>query len=243
VVVPAAVAEAFESYCRANPQPCPLLERLSAGEYLTHKLAAGADLRIDLPLYRVFVGKSGQLPFSAAENGNCPDFPGGSFVESADVTRWWRADLTAFLLGCSFSFEEALAKAGIVPRHVELGCNVPMYRTSIDTTPAGPFGGKLVVSMRPVPARRVEEVRRLTGALPSAHGAPIHAGSPEAIGIAGLSRPDWGDAVEIRPGEVPVFWACGVTSQVALEAALAAGAIDLAITHAPGHMFISDLPA
>jgi uncharacterized protein YcsI (UPF0317 family) len=239
VVVPAAAADAFEAYCRANARPCPLLERLGAGEYLTRELAAGADLRTDLPLYRKWaLGEQEQSPSSASENAGGP-----CFLEAPDATPWWRQDMTAFLLGCSFSFEEALTRAGIVPRHVEQAMNVPMYRTSIDTAPAGPFGGKLVVSMRPVPAGRVRDAFEVTRGFPASHGEPVHAGEPSAIGIADLSRPDWGDAVEIRTGEVPLFWACGVTSQVAMEGALRSGAIDLAITHAPGHMFISDWPA
>jgi len=189
---------------------------------LTRRLAVGADLRTDLPLYHVHLAD-------------------GTIEEVPDVRCWWRDDLVAMLLGCSFSFEEALTRAGLPPRHVTEGGNVPMYRTSRETTPVGPFGGKLVVSMRPVPAERVSEAYEATAPFEQVHGAPIHHGDPSALGIADLARPDWGDAVTVGEDEVPVFWACGVTSQVALEAALRSGRVDLAITHAPGHMFIADV--
>ena len=224
VALPAAAADDFEAYCRANPRPCPLLERLGPGAALTRQLAAGADVRTDLPRYRVYL-------------------PNGAYAECLDVSRWYRHDLVAFLLGCSFTFDEALAKAGLEARHLAEGVNVPMYRTDRETAAVGPFAGALVVSMRPIPAGRVEEARRLTRPFDRAHGEPVHHGDPSALGIADLGRPDWGRPVTIRPGEVPVFWACGVTTQVAVETALRAGAIDLAITHAPGHMFISDLRA
>ena len=221
VILPASAADDFETYCRANPQPCPLLERLEPGEALTKRLAKGADLRTDLPRYRVHL-------------------PDGSFTECTDVRDWFRDDFVAFLLGCSFSFDDALARAGLTPRHVEEASNVPMYRTARDTTPAGPFGGKLVVTMRPIARDRVKEAYEVTGIYEKVHGPPIHHGEPSALGISDIARPDWGDAVTVRAGEVPVFWACGVTSQAALEGALKSGAINLAITHAPGHMLIGD---
>ncbi len=221
VVLPAAVADDFETYCRANSRPCPLLERLEPGRTVTRLLAKAADLRTDLPKYRVFS-------------------PDGSFTETLDVSKWYRDDLVAFLLGCSFSFDEALALTGLTPRHVEEASNVPMYRTTRDTIPAGPFGGKLVVTMRPIPRSRVDEAYEVTRPYEKVHGEPIHHGDPSVLGIDNLDKPDWGAAVTIGKDEVPVFWACGVTSQVALESALKSGAIDLAITHAPGHMFIGD---
>jgi len=221
VILPSLAGDAFESFCRANPGPCPLLERLAPGDPLTRVLARGADLRTDLPRYRIWR-------------------PDGSFAEALEVAQWYREDLAGFLLGCSFSFEEALSAAGLVPRHVEEGVNVPMYLTCRDTVPAGPFGGKLVVTMRPVPRRRVEEAYRITRPYAWTHGEPIYHGDFAGLGIADPLRPEWGDPVTIREGEVPVFWACGVTSQVALSRALAGGAIDLAITHSPGHMFIAD---
>ena len=221
MVLSAPGADDFEAFCRANSRPCPLLERLPPGCPLTRALAGDADLRTDLPRYRL----------------HSPD---GSFEELLDLRDRWRDDLVAMLLGCSFSFEEALTRAGLTPRHVDEGVNVPMYLTSRDTASAGAFGGKLVVSMRPIPRGRVREAYEVTAPYEKVHGAPLHHGEPSALGIPDLSRPDWGDAVTLRPGELPVFWACGVTSHVAVQQALAAGAIDLAITHAPGHMFIAD---
>jgi uncharacterized protein YcsI (UPF0317 family) len=180
--------------------------------------APGADLRTDLPRYRIF------------ENGDLVSEP-------CDLLEWWREDLVGFLLGCSFSFEEALLRAGVPVRHLEMGCNVPMYRTHIPCQPAGPFHGPLVVSMRPLmPSQAIASVL-VTSRFPNTHGAPIHFGDPQAIGISDLAKPDYGDPVTIKAGEVPVFWACGVTPQaVALEARL-----PLVITHKPGHMFLTDL--
>lgn len=224
VVLPASVADAFGAYCGANPAPCPLLERLDPGDPVPHATAPAADLRFDLPRYRWYG-------------------PSRAMTEVRDLEGLWRDDAVAFLLGCSFTFEEALTRAGLVPRHIEEGRNVPMYRTGRPTVAAGPFFGPLVVSMRPIPVDRVADAHALTAPFPLAHGAPVHHGDPAALGIGDLSRPDFGDPVTVRPGEVPVFWACGVTSQVAVGNALAGGAITWAISHAPGHMFITDLDA
>jgi uncharacterized protein YcsI (UPF0317 family) len=221
IVLPSLVADAFEAYCRANPGPCPLLERLAAGDPEPKWLAPGADLRTDLPRYRVYL-------------------PDGSFEEMADVTAHYRGDHVAFLIGCSFSFDGALCEAGMMPRHVEQGTNVPMYRTDRQTTPIVPFGGEMVVSMRPIRRERVAEAYALTKSYERMHGSPIHHGDPSALGIADLARPDWGDPVAIREGETPVFWPCGVTSQLVALRALRSGAVDKVIAHAPGHMFIAD---
>jgi uncharacterized protein YcsI (UPF0317 family) len=164
-------------------------------------------------------------------------------VEATDLREHWTADAVGFLLGCSFTFEDALARAGLVPRHLEQGTNVPMFRTDRATVPSPPFSGPLVVSMRPIPAERVGDAVRITGEYVQAHGAPVHAGDSASIGVADPVRPDFGDPCGIRPGEVPVFWACGVTSQLAVAAAIETGAVPWAITHAPGHMLITDLPA
>ena len=220
VVVPEAVAADFLLFCRRNPRPCPLLEMTAPGSPEPRETAPGADLRTDLPRYRIY--REGRL----AE-------------EPTDVLAWWRDDLVAFLLGCSFSFEEAMARAGLPLRHQEEARIVPMYRTSLPCQPAGPFRGPMVVSMRPLTPTQAELASEITGRYPLAHGAPVHAGDPAAIGIADLDLPDFGDQVTIAAGETPVFWACGVTPQVALEAAR----LPLAITHAPGHMFVTDLLA
>jgi uncharacterized protein YcsI (UPF0317 family) len=217
MVVPAEAAFDFLLFCQRNPKPCPIVEVVEAGG-TEPACAPGADLRRDLPRYRVY--RDGKL-----------------VEEPTDVCRHWRGDLVSFLLGCSFSFEEALAEAGVPLRHVEQGRNVPMYRTSWRCTPAGRFAGPLVVSMRPVPAAQVPLAVQVTARFERVHGAPVHVGAPEALGIADLSRPDHGEAVEVRPGELPMFWACGVTPQ---EVALASR-LPFCVTHAPGHMFVTDL--
>jgi uncharacterized protein YcsI (UPF0317 family) len=217
MVVPAEAAFEFLLFCQRNPKPCPVVEVVEAGG-VEPASAPGADLRRDVPRYRVY--RDGKLA-----------------QEVADATPFWRADLVSFLLGCSFSFEEALADAGVPLRHVERGCNVPMYRTTRPCVPAGRFSGPLVVSMRPIPAHQVPLAVEVTSRYERVHGSPVHVGAPEALGIADLSRPDYGDPVDVRPGEIPVFWACGVTPQsVAL-----ASRLPFCITHAPGHMFVTDL--
>lgn len=210
----------FLLYAQRNPKPCPVLDVIEAGDHRT-VLAEGADLRTDIPLYRVW--RDGKL----AE-------------EVADARALWQEhpDLVTFLIGCSFTFETPLQEAGIEVRHIAQGCNVPMYRTNRQCRPAGRLHGELVVSMRPIAAARVADAVGISGRFPSVHGAPVHVGDPTALGIADLGRPDFGDAVQIKPGEVPVFWACGVTPQ----AAVMASGVPFAVTHAPGHMFITDVP-
>ncbi|MBI4232866.1 MAG: putative hydro-lyase [Chloroflexi bacterium] len=218
VALPRELAFDFLLFCQRNPRPCPLLEVVEPGCHEPRQMAPGADLRTDLPRYRVY------------RHGRLEDEP-------RDLLRHWREDLVFFLLGCSFTFEAALLQAGIPLRHWEQGKNVSMFITSVETVPAGVFAGPLVVSMRPIPRDKVVRAVQVTSRFPAAHGAPVHIGEPGAIGIRDLSRPDFGDPVEVREGEVPVFWACGVTPQaVALHCKP-----PLMITHAPGHMFITDL--
>jgi uncharacterized protein YcsI (UPF0317 family) len=218
-ILPREFALEFLLFCQRNPRPCPLVEVLEAG-LVEPKCASGADLRTDLPSYRVF--RDGVL-----------------MEEVGDISGYWRDDLVSFLIGCSFSFEEALVQAGIGLRHLEMGRNVAMYRTNRQCEPAGRFHGPMVVSMRPIPAGQVDLATAITGRFTNSHGAPVHAGDPRLLGIADLAAPDYGDAVPIRDGEVPVFWACGVTPQaVVLESKL-----PFCITHAPGRMFVSDLAA
>jgi uncharacterized protein YcsI (UPF0317 family) len=217
VVLPAEYAADFHRFCQANPKPCPVLAISEAGSPALPTLGDDIDLRTDLPRYRVWV--DGQLT-----------------DEPTDIGSLWRDDLVAFAIGCSFSFEEALIEAGLELRHQSQGCNVPMYRTSIATTPAGRFSGPLVVSMRPFDAADAIRAIQITSRFPAVHGAPVHLGDPAQIGIADLSRPDYGDAVTLRDGEMPVFWACGVTPQAALRAAK----LPLCITHAPGSMLVTD---
>ncbi|MXW99435.1 MAG: putative hydro-lyase [Acidimicrobiaceae bacterium] len=219
VVLPRAVASDFVTFAARNPKPCPIVEVVEQGTEAVCS-APGSDLRTDVPRYRLFV------------DGNHTD-------SATDATSWWRDDLVSVLLGCSFSFEAALLRAGLPVRHVEQGCNVPMYITDRPCEPAGNFAGPLVVSMRPMPTGSVGQVRRITDAYPSAHGGPVHVGDPADLGIEDLHAPDFGDPVDIHDGEVPMFWACGVTPQLAIAYARP----EMAITHEPGHMFITDLPA
>ena len=217
-ILPAAEAADFLLFCQRNPKPCPLLDVTSPGDWIPHRAAPDADIRTDLPSYRVW--RRGELT-----------------AELTDIRDLWRDDLVAFLIGCSFTFEAALVRAGVPVRHLELGCNVPMYRTNVPCVPAGKFHGPLVVSMRPLtPADAIRAVQ-ITSRYPSVHGAPVHWGQPDAIGIRDLSRPDFGDPVPVHPGEEPVFWACGVTPQSVVMATRP----DFCITHSPGCMFVTDL--
>ena len=219
VILPECDAVDFAEFCRRNPQACPLVEQTAPGDPEPRRSAPGADLRTDVPRYRVF--RHGQ-----------PDAQ-----EPTDIRAFWRDDFVAFLLGCSFTFENALAAAGLPVRHWQTKSNVPMYRTSVACQTAGRFAGPLVVSMRPYLPDQVEAVIAITSRFPQMHGAPVHVGDPQSIGIVDLSRPDFGDPVQMSPGELPVFWACGVTPQLALRQARP----DLAITHSPGCMFVTDL--
>ena len=218
VVLPHRLAYDFLRFCVANPKPCPVIEVTEAGSPEPARSAPGADLRTDVPRYRVF--RDGE----AAQ-------------DVGDIAALWREDLVAFLIGCSFTFERALIAAGLPVRHIEEEVTVPMYRTSIQCRPAGAFSGPLVVSMRPYEPAQALAATQITSRFPTMHGAPVHIGDPAAIGIADLGAPDYGDAVTVRSGEVPVFWACGVTPQAAASAARP----ELMITHAPGRMFVTDL--
>jgi uncharacterized protein YcsI (UPF0317 family) len=218
VILPQADANDFHEFCRRNPRPCPLLEVTASGDFVPRRIAPDADIRTDLPSYRVW------------RNGDLIDEP-------TEITSLWRDDLVAFLIGCSFSFEAALLDAGLPVRHIELGCNVPMFRTNVECEPAGKFHGQLVVSMRPFrPADAIRAIQ-ITAQFPAVHGAPVHLGLPEQIGITDLQRPDFGDAVPVQSDELPVFWACGVTPQSVLMSARP----EFAITHSPGCMFVSDI--
>ena len=216
-ILPRDLAFDFLLFCQRNPKPCPLLEVLEAGQTEPKLTAPGADIRTDIPSYRVY------------ENGQ--------MVEEVDsLLPLWRDDLVSFLLGCSFSFESAMVEAGIPLRHQEQGRNVAMYITNIPTTPAGVFSGPMVVSMRPIKREQIVRAVQVTSRFPATHGAPVHIGDPTAIGIGDLDRPDFGDRVDVLPGEEPVFWACGVTPQaVALNCKP-----PLLFAHGPGSMFITD---
>jgi len=216
-ILPAALAGDFLRFCQLNPKPCPLLAASAPGDWRLPTLADDLDIRTDLPRYRVW------------REGRIVDEP-------ADIKRWWRDDLVCFAIGCSFSFEEALLENGIELRHMTCDCTVPMYRTTIATAPAGPFHGPVVVSMRPMkPADAIRAIQ-VTTRFPTVHGAPVHIGKPELIGIKDLAKPDYGDAVPVRDDELPVFWACGVTPQ----SVVATVKPDFCITHFPGCMLVTD---
>ncbi len=215
-ILPKELALEFAAFCQRNPKPCPLIGMGAPGDPSLPDLG-DIDIRTDLPRYRVF--KAGKL-----------------IDEPTDIRKYWSDDLVTFVLGCSFSFEWPLLQAGLRLKHIERDTTVPMYRTSIACVPAGRFKGPMVVSMRPfAPADAIRAVQ-VTSRFPAVHGAPVHLGFPEAIGIADLMRPDWGDPPDMEPGQLPVFWACGVTPQAAIEAARPS----ICITHKPGAMLITD---
>ena len=207
----------FLLFAQRNPKPCPLLGVLEPGE-VSSPLLAGGDIRTDIPSYRVF------------SHGSLIDEP-------TDATAYWTENTVAFVIGCSFTFEQALLDNNVPVAHIEQGVNVPMYLTNIDCEPAGVFSGKMVVSMRPIPANLVADAVRITSRYPAVHGAPVHVGEPGLIGIDDLAAPDFGDAVDIPAGWVPVFWACGVTPQSIVMHSKP----ELAICHSPGKMLITDV--
>jgi uncharacterized protein YcsI (UPF0317 family) len=217
-ILPRDLASDFLTFCHLNPKPCPVIGMSDPGSPLVPSLGVDLDIRTDLPRYRVW------------RDGLLVDEP-------TDISAYWRDDLVAFVIGCSYSFEEALMADGLPIRHIEACSNVPMYRTSIACVPAGPFSGPMVVSMRPF--KPVEAIRaiQITTRFPRVHGAPVHIGRPDLIGIADIGKPDYGDAVDIHDDEMPVFWACGVTPQSVIAAAKPA----FAITHAPGAMLVTDV--
>jgi uncharacterized protein YcsI (UPF0317 family) len=218
-ILPADWAEDFLRFCVRNPKPCPILAVGEPGRPGLPTLGEDIDIRSDVPRYRVFRD-------------------GAEIAAPTDISTYWRDDLVTFVLGCSLSFEWPLLDAGLRIRHIDAGVTVPMYRTDIDTAPAGRFHGKLVVSMRPFrPAEAIRAVQ-ITTRFPNVHGAPVHIGLPRDIGIADLARPDYGDAVEVRADELPVFWACGVTPQCVAETVKP----PFFIAHYPGCMLITDIP-
>jgi len=218
VILPQKYAFDFLLFCQRNSKPCPLLEVLEPGEFMTKFLSLDADIRTDIPRYHIY--QKGKLLKTVKK-----------------ITSFWKSDFVSFLLGCSFSFEEAMLRASIPVRHIEENKNVPMFISSIPCKPAGVFHGPLVVTMRPIPSDKVTQAVQITSRYASVHGAPIHIGDPSTIGIKDLRKPDFGDPVTIKRKEIPVFWACGVTPQAVVMKTRP----DLCITHAPGHMFISDL--
>lgn len=217
IVLPKEQAYDFLLFAQRNPKPCPLLEVTEVGAREATICAQDCDIATDFPRYRIY--EHGEL-----------------VAEVDDVVDYWRDDLVAFVIGCSFSFESELVEAGIEMRHNTMGRNVPMYLTGVDCTPAGSMSGKMVMSMRPVPYNQVVKATQISGAIPKVHGAPIHIGDPSAIGVRDIMHPEFGDPVDINEGEVPMFWACGVTPQSIVMNSKP----PFAITHAPGCMLITD---
>jgi uncharacterized protein YcsI (UPF0317 family) len=218
-ILPASVALDFMRFCQRNPKPCPLAGVSETGDPFMRTMGTRIDIRTDVPAYNIYRD--------------------GAFSESVtDIVDYWSDDMVAFAIGCSFTFEHALAQVGVTLWHIEHNTTVPMFRSSIETVPAGPFGGRMVVSMRNIPADDLDLVIETSRKFPLAHGAPVHWGDPAAIGIEDVNIPDWGDPAPCPDGHIPVFWACGVTPQVALERA----ALPLVITHKPGHMLVTDIP-
>jgi uncharacterized protein YcsI (UPF0317 family) len=217
-ILPEKLASSFHRFCQLNPKPCPIIGMSDVGDPRIPALGADLDIRTDVPRYRVW--RDGEVT-----------------CEPTDIMAQWRDDLVAFVLGCSFSFEEALMEEGLPVRHIERHVRVPMYRTNIACHPSGPFAGPMVVSMRPFkPADAIRAVQ-ITSRFPAVHGAPVHLGHPHLIGISDITKPDYGDPVPVEADEIPVFWACGVTPQ----AVIATAKLPFAITHAPGLMLITDL--
>lgn len=217
-ILPKELAADFQRFCSFNPKPCPIIGVSEPGNPHIPSLGADLDIRTDVPGYRVW--KNGEM-----------------IAEVSDIMDYWRDDLVAFVIGCSYSFEEALVEDGIEIRHISCNVKVPMYRTNIQTTPAGPFHGPMVVSMRPLKAADAIRAIQITSRFPAVHGAPVHIGDPALIGINDISKPDYGDAVPINAGEMPVFWACGVTPQ----SVIATAKPEFCITHSPGSMLVTDL--
>lgn len=217
VILPEDYAFDFLKFCIRNPRPCPVLEVTDAGSPTPPVMAPDADLRTDVPKYRIY------------ENGELADEP-------TDILSYWREDLVSFLLGCSFTFETALLDAGLNIAHLDQGRNVPMYVTGRDCVPSGPFTGPMVVSMRPYSPEEVPLAVEVSGRYPTMHGAPVHVGHPEALGVRDLDEPEFGESISIEDGQIPLFWACGVTPQAVAMSTRP----PLMITHSPGHMFVTD---
>ena len=217
-ILPKELAYDFLLFTQRNPKPCPILEVSDVGSRELKYIAKNCDIATDFPKYRVY--EKGELK-----------------GEYTSVEDFWRDDQVSFLIGCSFSFESELIEAGIEMRHNTMGCNVPMYITNIETVPAGIFHGPMTVSMRPIPYDQIVRAVTVSGTMPQVHGTPVHIGDPAAIGIKDINKPDFGDPVELKDGEVPVFWACGVTPQSVLMNVKP----EFVITHSPGHMLITDV--
>jgi uncharacterized protein YcsI (UPF0317 family) len=217
-ILPKSLAFEFLLFCQRNPKPCPVLEVSEPGNPILSQIAKGADIRTDIPKYRIYQ-------------------KGKYLAEVENIKDYWRDDLVAFLIGCSYTFESAMDRANIPLRHVQDNKNVSVYITNIPCVPAGIFSGPMVVSMRPIPEKLVTRAIQVTSRFPATHGAPVHVGDPQKIGVRDLQKVDWGDPLRFEKDDVPVFWACGVTPQ----AVAMASKPEIMITHSAGHMFLSDI--
>lgn len=218
-IVPERYAFDFLRFAQRNPKPCPIVDVTDPGDREAKLAARGSDIATDLPGYAVY--RDGKFA------GN-----------RTDIVDLWRPDHVAFLLGCSLSMDEVLLREGVPQRHLEYeGGRLSVYKSNLQCRESGVFRGPVVVSMRPIPGSKVARAVEVTSRYPATHGGPVHVGDPSAIGIEDLSKVDWGKYNPPGPGEVPVFWACGVTPQAVAMAAK----IPEMITHAAGHMFVTDL--
>ena len=217
-IMPESYALDFMRYCQRNPKPCPLTGVSDTGNPMMTTMGKDIDIRTDIPVFNIY--QQGQLT-----------------SEATDISDIWQDDFVVFALGCSFTFEHALQRAGISLWHIQNDTTVPMFRSNIETVAAGPFHGRMAVSMRAIPKESLRKTIDVSSRYPLAHGAPVHWGDPKKIGIQDVSRPDWGDPAPVAEGEIPVFWACGVTPQIAIEQAQ----LPICITHKPGHMLITDI--
>jgi len=218
-IVPRDAALDFMRFCQRNPKPCPLLDVTDTGDPEFRLVAPGSDVRRDLSGYCVY------------RDGILVDEPD-------DISDLWSADLVAFAMGCSLSFDAVLQDNGLRVAHLDKpGGRIAVYTSGIDCVPAGPFAGPMVVSLRPIPRGELDRVVEVTKRYPSIHGGPVHIGDPAAIGVTDVSATDWGKPPEIGPDDVPVFWGCGVTPQAVAMAAR----LPLMITHKTGHMLLTDL--
>jgi len=217
VIMEESYANEFIQYCRQNPKPCPVIGVSKAGDVSIPELCDDLDIRVDVPEYCIF--QNGEL------KGSVPHIKG-----------YWNENMVSIVLGCSFSFEDALIQAGLNVRNIDMGVNVSMFETNVATQATENFSGNMVVSMRPYKQSQIEQVVETTEPFTMAHGAPVHIGNPEGIGVTELNNPQYGSPVTIKEDEIPVFWGCGVTTQKAIEQAQ----LPLVITHAPGKMLITD---
>lgn len=218
VIIPEKLALEFIIFCQRNHSACPILEITEPGIASLNYLAKNVDIRTDLPKYRVY--KKGVL-----------------MDEPLNIIDYWRSDFVSIFIGCSLSFEKALTDSNIPLRHLECKKNGAIYISSIKCNPTGMFRGNMAVSLRPIPRHQLIRTIQITSRFYNAHGAPVHIGDPDLIGIKNLDEVYYGDPPIFKENDVPVFWACGVTPQVVASESKP----EIMITHSPTHLFVSDI--